>query len=177
MPHGYDAPVITLDDIDPYSGIVDVSGATCCKLSRQPRGSQYELRPGDIVMGYNGAISTIGKCGFMLEEDTGAVSASNIFLIRPDGIDPKWLFYRLRQMEDRLKKMACLGKNRASWFLPIEKLGEIRLPEPSASIVKEVNDLFGEIRKKSVQREETAREMIAVAQEIDRIIMEGDPKI
>lgn len=169
----HDARVITQYDIDPCSGLVNVAGARHEKISRAVEGSQYELKQGDIVLTHNGAPSTIGKCGYVVDNGTCAVPTSTMALVRPGGIDPVWLFFRLRQMEDRLKEMACLGKNGASWFLPLEKLGEIRLAEPSASIVKEVNDLFGEIREKSVQRGELADEMGELSLEIARLIGEN----
>lgn len=170
----HDARVITLYDIDPCSGLVKVAGARREKISRVVEGSQYELRQGDIVLTHNGAPSTIGVCGYVEENGTCAVPASTLALVRPDGIDPVWLFFRLRQMESCFRKAASERSTGGTWFLPIERIADSMLTEPSAETVKAVNEVFDRIRGMGIQREALAGKMGELSLEIARLIGEDE---
>lgn len=135
--------VIYHGDIDRLSGIVNFWNASWERLEYSPSWDRYELRPGDTVLVFNGMKERVGICGFVADSGTRALTATSLCVIRPDNVDPVWLFHRLRTMRKSL--LSLYQAKRSIGYISMGDLGELEIEMPAEGDVRSVNEIWRKV--------------------------------
>lgn len=135
--------VIYHGDIDRQSGIVNVGDAALERLEYSHSWGRYELRPGDTVLVFNGMRERVGICGFVINGDTKAFTATSLCVIRTADVDPVWLFHRLRTMRESL--LSLYQAKKSIGYISMKDLGALEIEMPAEDDVRSVNEIWRKV--------------------------------
>lgn len=149
---------IGLDALDQDTGFVIPDRLNTVRLFDDPW--KYAVRPGDIVMCFQGAPARIGECGIIID-NIAAIPGRSLCIIRTEMRDPFWLFSQLQE-PDIIKDLQPDIK-RGKALVSLEKIRDLRIEEPYGNEERTVRKIFEEIQedyRESRSRLKTKRELI-----------------
>ncbi len=142
--HAYREVVLT--DIDSSGFVCTASRLVEGTPRLSPQRELAILRRNDILLSVKGSLASLGTVGLVADCGQGWLPSQTFYLIRPESIDPLWLFYFLRSSSAQ----NYLKSHSSGTTVPQIKVSDLYampVPVPEEAKLKEIRKLHAKMLK------------------------------
>jgi len=131
---------VALAELDPLTGFLNDRGCIVeLQLTLLGKQGKYVLQANDILFTFRGAPSSIGKVGFVKDDDIIAIAGRTMCVIRClPGIDPVWLYYYLQRQSVR-EWVRGRASGKAFLTINLESIRDMPIELPGQGEIDAVN--------------------------------------
>lgn len=168
-------------DVDARTGVLRVEPDNIVEvdmgrhlLKTGERVWKFFLRVNDLVFTFGGTDATLCAVGLVTEEIPDFVIPGRaLCIIRPESIDPVWLFYYLRRNRGRLVAELApepAGGRKKTQFLSLETVRKLEIRQPSDREIEGVNIAHKEIMAETAKIREALSKVDEEQKRINSIL-------